>query len=506
MIKKVIVTVITVLVIVGVLTVLLGAKTDYSDVPASEWYAGAVSYITSIGLLKGSGEDTFSPSEYITRANFVAMLGRYAGVNVDSIPAYGTITKTNVNMRSKPNTDSDILKVLELGTRLDVYNLNDGWFSVRYNGSSGYVRADMMSATDTQFKDIGFGTEYGAYVRWAHSSGILTGLIRDAAQAEFEPDSCIQREQICVMLYNYAIAAGIALPDYNEPALFPDDDRISSYAKTAVYAMRGAGVIGGYSDGGFIPEGNATRAEAAAIMSRFITVADEAGPVSGFINRVYADYQIFGNVVPASNAAPDSYFDDACFIGHSMVVGMSSYFSLPRADFFAVNGISAGGVLRHDGFALSGTRVNENGETVRRTGTIRETLGEKKYGKVYIMLGTNELGPETRHLDAYYQNLSSLIDIVKTKQPTASIYLISILPVSQSRSESSGSFNRENVISFNSKMMQVSLDKNVYYIDAFSEFADKEGYLPDSACAGDGIHILTREYARLKTFLKTHTA
>ena len=49
----------------------------------------------------------------------------------------------------------------------------------------------------------------------------------------------------------------------------------------------------------------------------------------------------FGVPVPESAAVNDSYFDDACFIGHSLVVGMSDYFRLPNADFYAVNGISA---------------------------------------------------------------------------------------------------------------------------------------------------------------------
>jgi len=377
----------------------------------------------------------------------------------------------------------------------------------------GYVRSDLMTAKDTLFKDIGYGTDYGAYVRWAHSSGVLTGLVSDEPDPLFLPGSNILREQICVILYNYSVVADIPIPVINDKVVFSDDNKISTYAKTAVYAMQQAGLVGGYSDGRFVPDGSTTRAEAAAIMSRFITAAEEKEkpqtqsqiPSQVPENNRYTGYQLLGNVVGESEAVPNSYFNDACFIGHSMVLGMSSYFSLPRADFFAVNGISTGGILRHQGFPLAGSRSNANGDTESNTGSLRTVLGQKTYGKVYIMLGTNELSSESRHMDAFYTNLCSLVDLVRLRQPSATIYLISILPVSQSRSSSSANFNRENVLNYNDIMMQVSINKNVYYIDAFGEFADDQGYLPRSACMSDGVHILSREYSRLKTFLKTHT-
>jgi len=200
-------------------------------------------------------------------------------------------------------------------------------------------------------------------------------------------------------------------------------------------------------------------------------------------------------------AGSGGFFSDACFIGHSMVVGMSNYFSRPDADYFGVNGISANRFLSYNQFTYRAS--NGSGGTTMRTGTIADALAARSYGKVYIMLGTNELGPESRHADVFYNSICSLIDIVRNAQPTAKIYLISVLPVSQSCSNSSSNFNRANVRTFNNRLMQAASEKGVFYIDAYSVFADSNGYLPSSACANDGIHILGREYARLRTVIET---
>lgn len=509
--KRIISAIISTLLTVSALPFLTSGALDNSGASSVGWYTGLVDYLVSAGIPSKEEQKAFPSDETVTRAMFITMLGHYADIDTAGLPAFGMTIKTKVNVRSQPNTKSEIITMInDSGTPVEVLGLADGWYNIRYVGKTGFVRADLMSATDTRFSDIGYGTEYGGYVRWAHQCGILENLVKDGPQAAFEPDSIINREQICLILYNFTVEADILLPHEDDLIVFTDDSNISKQARDAVYAMQQAGVVGGYQDGRFVPDGSASVAEAAAILSKFIIAAETEGslPVPSLSDSLKEsiNYQTFGNVVRESAAVSDSYFNNACFIGHSMVVGMKSYFSLPRAHFFAVNGISAGGILSSSRIPLTTYTLNpETGERVYDVGTIRDALRTKTYRKVYIMLGTNELGPETRHSDAFYNNLCSLVDLVHARQPNATIYLISVLPISKSRSNSSDNFNRENVLEFNRRMMQVAQEKNVYYIDAFSEFADKDGYLPSSACVSDGIHIVSREYARLKTYLKTHT-
>ena len=63
--------------------------------------------------------------------------------------------------------------------------------------------------------------------------------------------------------------------------------------------------------------------------------------------------------------------------GHSIVVGMSNYFRLPNADFYAVNGVSAAWMLSNPYFKLERTEKDETGKTINVEGTLAEVLEEK---------------------------------------------------------------------------------------------------------------------------------
>ena len=91
----------------------------FDDVHPAEWYAADVDHIASLGLITGTSASTFSPSENMTRAMFVTILGRYADINTASTSADGTITESDVNMRSQPNTSSTVLTLLRHGTSED---------------------------------------------------------------------------------------------------------------------------------------------------------------------------------------------------------------------------------------------------------------------------------------------------------------------------------------------------------------------------------------------------
>lgn len=72
-------------------------------------------------------------------------------VSVNGIPLVdpkGIITGDCVNLRATPSTDGAIVTKLSWGTTVDLVSLNDGWYSVSYNGAAGYVSADYLRVSD----------------------------------------------------------------------------------------------------------------------------------------------------------------------------------------------------------------------------------------------------------------------------------------------------------------------------------------------------------------------
>ena len=54
-------------------------------------------------------------------------------------------TTDGVNLRSEPNTDCDVVTVLEMGTQVRMIGEEDGWVKVSYNDQEGYIRADFLT-------------------------------------------------------------------------------------------------------------------------------------------------------------------------------------------------------------------------------------------------------------------------------------------------------------------------------------------------------------------------
>ena len=72
-------------------------------------------------------------------------------VSVNGIPLVdpkGMITGDCVNLRATPSTDGAIVSKLSCGTTVDLVSLDDGWYSVSYNGAAGYVSADYLRVSD----------------------------------------------------------------------------------------------------------------------------------------------------------------------------------------------------------------------------------------------------------------------------------------------------------------------------------------------------------------------
>ena len=117
------------------------------------------------------------------------------------------------------------------------------------------------------FTDVSTNQYYASAVAWANANGIVNGV----SETEFAPNANITREQMAAIIYRYGTAAGIA-PASDNDISYTDADKISDYAKDAAKWTYNAGIILGNADGSFAPARTATRAEAATIFVRLLSL------------------------------------------------------------------------------------------------------------------------------------------------------------------------------------------------------------------------------------------
>ena len=122
---------------------------------------------------------------------------------------------------------------------------------------------------DNPFTDVKAGQWYTDAVLWAAENEIVSGY----GNGKFGPDDPITREQIAVILKNYAEKSGADVSNTAALSGFPDEAKVGSWAKSAVSWAVAEGLISGSVSGGktlLDPQGKATRAMIASIMMRFV--------------------------------------------------------------------------------------------------------------------------------------------------------------------------------------------------------------------------------------------
>ena len=114
------------------------------------------------------------------------------------------------------------------------------------------------------FTDIPDGLWYTAGTVWAGKNGIVTGV----GDGRFDPDSSVTRQQIAVILYNYARYVNADTSARGDLSGYADESQVASWARDAVSWAVAEGIIKG-SDNRLTPGASATRAEVAAMLQRF---------------------------------------------------------------------------------------------------------------------------------------------------------------------------------------------------------------------------------------------
>ena len=178
--------------------------------------------------------------------------------------------------------------------------------------------------------------------------------------------------------------------------------------------------------------------------------------------------------------ADTGYFDDALFIGDSRTVGLMEYGDLGQAEVLADSGMSVY-KIRKSSFPLrSGERMN-----------LEELLADRQFGKVYIMLGINELGYD---FDQSVNHYREIVELIQTTQPNALIFLEANLHITKEKSDTSPYYNNENIDRFNHAVSEMADGRSIFYLDVNPLFDDGEGALNPEVTT-DHTHILGKYYS-----------
>ena len=178
----------------------------FTDVQADDWYYEGVSYVYQHKLMTGMTDTLFAPEDTLVRAQFATVLYR---------------------MNGEPE--------------------------VSY---------------ENVFPDVPEGQWFTEAVMWASNEGIVNGY---GDTGLFGSDDNITREQMALMMHRYAEYKGSDTGTSGDLSEYKDASEVSEYAKEAMQWAVGNGIIVGEENGTALnPQGNATRAECAMIIERFV--------------------------------------------------------------------------------------------------------------------------------------------------------------------------------------------------------------------------------------------
>ena len=191
---------------------------------------------------------------------FTDITGHWAKEDIEFAAARGLLSGTGNNLFSPDGTMTQGMFVTALGRLAGV------------NSESYQTRS---------FTDVKADAYYAAYVEWAAQKNIVKGT----GEGLFSPDAPVTREQMAVMMVNYAGQMGYSIPTPLAAATFADNNKISAWAAKEVAAMQRAGIIKGKDGNRFDPQASATRAEVSAVLRRFVEIVIDPATATGWVKN-----------------------------------------------------------------------------------------------------------------------------------------------------------------------------------------------------------------------------
>lgn len=122
------------------------------------------------------------------------------------------------------------------------------------------------------FADVAIDDWYGQAVAWAASEGIASGTSAET----FSPNAAVTREQLAALLCNFAAQQGMDTTARSDLSSFDDAETVSDWAQDAVSWAHAEGLLAGTSATTLSPQGEATRAQLAAMLVRFSDYLENA--------------------------------------------------------------------------------------------------------------------------------------------------------------------------------------------------------------------------------------
>lgn len=185
----------------------------------------------------------------------------------------------------------------------------------------------------------------------------------------------------------------------------------------------------------------------------------------------------------------DDYFCDALFIGDSRTVGLSEYCEEldTRATFYSKVSLTIFDVMKKEFIKTDDGKIG-----------VEQALSENQFGKIYIMLGLNEIGTgDTEYFTNAYREV---LDKIRELQPDAIIYIQGIMHVTARKSDKDKFFNNNRINERNEGLKALADQKDIFYIDMNEAVDDGNGNL-DSSLSFDDVHLKASSYERWHEYL-----
>ncbi|MBR1391085.1 MAG: acylhydrolase [Lachnospiraceae bacterium] len=184
------------------------------------------------------------------------------------------------------------------------------------------------------------------------------------------------------------------------------------------------------------------------------------------------------------------YFDDALFIGDSRTVGLKDYSGWDNATYYASVGLTIYDLFTEPVAERNGRKI-----------TIEQALSEEQFGKIYLMVGINEMGTGT--IDTFMTAYEEAVQHLRELQPDALIFLEGIMYVKQSRSDRDQIFNNPAIQARNDRIAALANNRDIFYIDVNEVMLDETGNL-NPEYTYDEVHLLGKYYYVWTDFLLQH--
>ena len=180
------------------------------------------------------------------------------------------------------------------------------------------------------------------------------------------------------------------------------------------------------------------------------------------------------------------YLSDALFIGDSRTSTLYEYAGWDQTDFFVKNGLTVWEVWDK---TMDGRKLEE-------------VLSAKSYGKIYIMLGVNELGVGTAQ--TYGRQFQSVVEQVRNLQPDAVIFVEAILHVTANKDAEGTYINNAEINARNQEIQKLADDHDIFWLDV-NEVMDEPGSgTLRSDYTFDGVHLKAKYIDVWREFLLDH--